>query len=64
MRSSLEPSFLFLLRNRYSSMKAVVISLLCTFFPFLDVPVFWPILLVYFIMLFTLTMRRQIAHVR
>ncbi len=44
-------------------MKAVVISLLCTFFPFLDVPVFWPILLVYFIMLFTLTMRRQIAHV-
>jgi hypothetical protein len=53
----------FLPRCRYSSMKAVVISLLCTFFPFLDVPVFWPILLVYFIMLFTLTMRRQIAHV-
>ncbi|CAL5371032.1 unnamed protein product [Camellia sinensis] len=27
-----------------------------------DVPVFWPILLFYFVMLFTLTMKRQILH--
>ena len=33
-------------------------------FPFFDIPVFWPILLVYFIILFVLTMRRQIAHMR
>ena len=46
----------------YSSLKAVCISFVCTFLPFLDVPVFWPILLVYFVMLFGLTMRRQIAH--
>ncbi len=29
-----------------------------------NIPVFWPILLLYFIVLFTLTMRRQIAHMR
>jgi hypothetical protein len=46
----------------YSSLKAVCISFLCTFLPFLDVPVFWPILLFYFLMLFGLTMRRQITH--
>jgi hypothetical protein len=28
----------------------------------LDLPVFWPILLFYFIVLTFLTMRRQIAH--
>lgn len=44
-------------------MKAVCIAFFCTFFRFLDVPVFWPILLIYFIMLFVLTMRRQINHV-
>lgn len=33
-----------------------------TFFPVFDVPVFWPILLCYWIVLFVLTMRRQIAH--
>ena len=27
-----------------------------------NVPVFWPILLLYFIALFTLTMKRQIKH--
>jgi len=35
-----------------------------TLFPFFDIPVFWPILLVYFIILFVITMRRQIAHMR
>lgn len=33
-----------------------------TLSPFFDVPVFWPILLIYFITLFAITMRAQIAH--
>ncbi|ORX98263.1 retrieval of early ER protein Rer1 [Basidiobolus meristosporus CBS 931.73] len=46
----------------YSSVKATVISLFCTFFTALDLPVFWPILLMYFIILFVLTMKRQLQH--
>lgn len=33
-----------------------------TFFEVFDVPVFWPILLMYFIVLFVITMKRQIKH--
>ena len=33
-----------------------------TLFPFLDVPVFWPILLLYWMVLFFITMKRQIKH--
>jgi hypothetical protein len=33
-----------------------------TFFSVFDVPVFWPILLCYWIVLFVLTMKRQIVH--
>lgn len=33
-----------------------------TFFPFFDIPVFWPILLTYWLLLFFLTMRNQISH--
>lgn len=33
-----------------------------TFFPIFDVPVFWPILLIYWIVLFLVTMKRQILH--
>lgn len=33
-----------------------------TFFSVFDVPVFWPILLMYFGVLFFMTMKRQIAH--
>ena len=33
-----------------------------TFFPVFDVPVFWPILVMYFGILFFMTMKRQIAH--
>lgn len=32
----------------------------CTFFDAFNVPVFWPILVMYFIMLFCITMKRQI----
>jgi len=38
------------------------ISFMMTFFSLFDVPVFWPILLMYFGVLFFLTMKRQIMH--
>lgn len=41
---------------------STLISIVCTFFDFLNVPVFWPILLLYFITLFCITMKRQIMH--
>lgn len=47
---------------RYSMTKAFCIAFVMTFFSLFDVPVFWPILLCYWIVLFVLTMRRQIAH--
>jgi hypothetical protein len=37
-------------------------SLARSFFKVFDIPVFWPILLLYFIALFVLTMKRQIKH--
>ncbi|KAF0415586.1 RER1-like protein [Gigaspora margarita] len=46
----------------HSSTKAVIISLICTFFSMFDIPVFWPILLIYFCILFAITMKRQIKH--
>ncbi|KAF5745724.1 protein RER1A-like [Tripterygium wilfordii] len=46
----------------YSFTKAFCIAFVMTFFSIFDVPVFWPILLCYWIVLFALTMRRQIAH--
>ncbi|BFG41496.1 hypothetical protein CerSpe_277700 [Prunus speciosa] len=46
----------------YSFTKAFCIAFVMTFFSAFDVPVFWPILLCYWIVLFVLTMRRQIAH--
>ena len=33
-----------------------------TFFTVFDIPVFWPILLLYFVALLFLTMKRQIRH--
>jgi len=47
---------------RYSSSKATFIAFCMTFFNFFNIPVFWPILLLYFIALFFLTMKRQIKH--
>lgn len=34
----------------------------CSFNKSFDIPVYWPILVVYFIILFVVTMRRQIGH--
>jgi len=45
-----------------SSTRATLIALFCTFSEAFDVPVYWPILVIYFFVLFTLTMRRQIQH--
>ncbi|KAJ8546193.1 hypothetical protein K7X08_018776 [Anisodus acutangulus] len=46
----------------YSITKAFCIAFVLTFFSAFDVPVFWPILLFYWVVLFALTMRRQIRH--
>lgn len=50
------PEFKFWL----SATKATLIALAMSFFEIFNIPVFWPILVVYFIMLFCLTMKRQI----
>ncbi|VEU19879.1 DEKNAAC100881 [Brettanomyces naardenensis] len=46
----------------FKATSATAISLACSLFPLFDIPVFWPILVVYFVVLFALTMRRQIQH--
>ncbi|KAJ9464648.1 Protein RER1B [Diplonema papillatum] len=45
-----------------SASKAVGIALVMTLIPLFDIPVFWPILLMYFILLFALTAKKQILH--
>ena len=39
----------------YSATRALVIGFVCTWFEFFDIPVFWPVLVVYWLILFTLT---------
>lgn len=39
----------------HSATRAVAIGFLCTWFSIFDVPVFWPVLVVYWLILFTLT---------
>ncbi|XP_021284801.1 protein RER1B-like [Herrania umbratica] len=46
----------------YSITKALCMAFLMTFFSVFDVPVFWPILLCYWVVLFVLTMKRQLMH--
>jgi len=46
----------------YAGTKAFVVAFFCTFFEAFNVPVFWPILVMYFCILFVLTMKRQIKH--
>eukprot|EP00161_Ancyromonas_sigmoides_P015560 TRINITY_DN409_c3_g1_i1.p1 TRINITY_DN409_c3_g1~~TRINITY_DN409_c3_g1_i1.p1 ORF type:complete len:165 (-),score=72.75 TRINITY_DN409_c3_g1_i1:61-555(-) len=52
------PEFKFWL----AASRAVLVALVMTLTALFDVPVFWPILLVYFIVLFLLTMKRQVLH--
>ncbi|WFD06146.1 hypothetical protein MVES1_001488 [Malassezia vespertilionis] len=53
------PEFKFWL----SATQATLVSIVATFFSVFDIPVFWPVLVVYFVTLFVLTMRRQIQYV-
>ncbi|KAL3505126.1 hypothetical protein ACH5RR_034967 [Cinchona calisaya] len=46
----------------YSLAKAFCVAFVLTFFSAFDVPVFWPILLFYWLVLFISTMKRQIMH--
>ncbi|KAI9833675.1 MAG: hypothetical protein M1826_006766 [Phylliscum demangeonii] len=46
----------------YAATRALVVGFACTWFRVFDIPVFWPVLVVYWVILFTLTMRRQIQH--
>lgn len=41
---------------------ATIIATFCSLFEVFNIPVFWPILLLYFITLFIITMKRQIKH--
>ncbi|KAI0258863.1 retrieval of early ER protein Rer1 [Gloeopeniophorella convolvens] len=45
-----------------STTRATLISFFMTFSAVFDVPVYWPILVMYFCVLFVLTMRRQLQH--
>ncbi|CAH1977044.1 unnamed protein product [Acanthoscelides obtectus] len=46
----------------YSVTKSTIIGLICTFFDCFNIPVFWPILVLYFFTLLCITMKRQIRH--
>mmetsp|Transcript_14676 Transcript_14676/g.33239 ORF Transcript_14676/g.33239 Transcript_14676/m.33239 type:complete len:204 (+) Transcript_14676:213-824(+) len=52
------PEFKFWL----ACVRGVLTCIVMTFFSVFDVPVFWPILLLYFFVLFFMTMKRQIMH--
>lgn len=48
----------------FSLTRAVFLSILATFLPFLNVPFFWPALLLYFVVLFVITMKELMARHR
>ena len=48
---------------RLSVTRATIICIFLTVSSAFDVPVYWPILVLYFCVLFVLTMRRQIQYV-
>eukprot|EP01138_Halocafeteria_seosinensis_P013391 gb/GECG01013677.1/.p1 GENE.gb/GECG01013677.1/~~gb/GECG01013677.1/.p1 ORF type:complete len:172 (+),score=10.51 gb/GECG01013677.1/:1-516(+) len=52
------PEFSFWLRG----MKAILVCMCMTLFSVFDIPVFWPVLVAYFLVLFGFTMKKQIAH--
>ena len=39
----------------YASTRAITIGFVCTWFSIFDIPVFWPVLVIYWLILFTLT---------
>lgn len=46
----------------YQTTRALFFGVTCTFISALNIPVFWPILLVYFLTLFTVSMKARIQH--
>ncbi|KAM0334378.1 hypothetical protein ACHAQA_001404 [Verticillium albo-atrum] len=46
----------------YWATRAICIGFVCSWFEVFNVPVFWPVLVMYWFMLFVLTMRKQIQH--
>lgn len=46
----------------FAAFRAVCASIFMTFFEMFDLPVFWPILLAYFVLLVVLTMKDRIKH--
>ncbi|XP_017775566.1 PREDICTED: protein RER1 isoform X1 [Nicrophorus vespilloides] len=46
----------------YSVTKSTLVAIICTMFDCFNVPVFWPILVMYFFTLLCITMKRQIRH--
>lgn len=46
----------------YACTNATIVALVLTLFSIFDIPVFWPILLLYFVFLFAYTMKKQIQH--
>jgi hypothetical protein len=55
-------SLFAVLTVRYQLTKSFTLALFCTFFDFLDIPVFWPILLMYFLILFFVSIKERIKH--
>ncbi|KAK8022180.1 rer1 protein [Apiospora rasikravindrae] len=46
----------------HAATSAIGIGFMCSWFEVFNVPVFWPVLVMYWIILFVLTMRKQIQH--
>jgi len=44
------------------STRALFCGVVCTFFDAFDIPVFWPILLIYFLALFTVSIKARVEH--
>lgn len=43
----------------YAATRAIAIGFVCTWFTIFDVPVFWPVLVIYWLILFTLTSKKR-----
>ncbi|KAK7733943.1 retention in endoplasmic reticulum protein 1 [Cytospora paraplurivora] len=46
----------------HSATRVILIGFFCSWFEIFNVPVFWPVLVMYWFILFFLTMRKQIQH--
>eukprot|EP01062_Namystynia_karyoxenos_P007406 TRINITY_DN12609_c0_g1_i1.p1 TRINITY_DN12609_c0_g1~~TRINITY_DN12609_c0_g1_i1.p1 ORF type:complete len:621 (+),score=116.98 TRINITY_DN12609_c0_g1_i1:69-1931(+) len=46
----------------HNACKAFCVAYVCTFVPIFDIPVFWPILVMYFVVLFAITIKKQVGH--